>query len=551
MIRNYSFNYSILIYDGTFTIEVKNSSLRTLSFQPVELLEYGTDFLPSNIGEVLFWCKILDPFDEHEALLSVFDDDNQSWILEEALMISNETNHYFFVPMNYSQNYTYKIEVRDNGSIRGLYDSSEGFGLGQMEDNWRPIIHDSGMDPINDTLIVCWANVSDWGSGIQEVFLKYEFISGENSGGGSSIQVINVPMKFNGSLYLTELIINQSGTFQWSIEAYDAIGSSTSHSSEFSVFPPGSIAYSPEEIIIFISIALILLGIPLYVVRTIRVRRSVKFKRIKKIEDKLATISNVYTILLTTEVGVPVYTVSNIIYQKDQNLADVLSGVSVSIDTFLQSFQADFMQQVQLQDSEISETVSGIDIRMSVIEQHEVQVLILATHTYRLFVFLREQPSKFTRDAFYKAIGDLEKNIHIQDVGIVDERVYEPHVELILQKYFPLTLLEPFVIDTIKLQRFDEGIKRGRSDVPLSSPVINSLKRLVVAHTLSKGKESNFDKIFNEAVKNGSLLESRMLLYNDAKEIMTKLLKIPPQQIYEALWIGSAPDVRVIIPQRV
>ncbi|UCG03734.1 MAG: carboxypeptidase regulatory-like domain-containing protein [Candidatus Heimdallarchaeota archaeon] len=549
MIRDCSFNYSILISDGTFAIEVRNSSLRTLTFQPTELLDSGSIFPQNNIGEVLFWCEIYDPFDDHEVLLSVFDDINQSWILKDTPMISNETNHYYSVAIPYTHSYSYTIRVIDVGSRNGYYEPSEGSGSGFMDDHWRPVIHSSGVDEINGSIIV-WANVTDWGTGVTEVLLFINFESESN--GGASIQYEEIPMEINGSdLYIAELTIKESGTFYWFIEASDEEGSSRTDENNFPVFSPIPPGIPLEIVILIIFVIILILSVLLYGTNTIRKTRSMKFKKLKQIETKLSIISNVFTILVSTEVGVPIYTLTNVMYQKDGLLDDALSGLSVGIDTFLQSFQSDFLQQVQQQDSEISETRDGISIRMSVIEQHEVQVLIAATSTFRVFVFLREQPSRFTRDAFYLAIEDLEKNVHIRDLGIVDEREYGPLVELILQKYFPLTLLEPFVIDTVKLQRLDEGLKRGRTDIPISSSAISSLKRLVVTHTLSKGKESNFDKFFNEAVKNGSLLESRMLLYNDAKEIMTKLLKIPPQQIYEALWIGSAPDVRVIIPQRV
>ncbi|UCG04225.1 MAG: hypothetical protein JSW11_09615, partial [Candidatus Heimdallarchaeota archaeon] len=302
----------------------------------------------------------------------------------------------------------------------------------------------------------------------------------------------------------------------------------------------------PQIFLIVLVTIIILIGI-LLPVRSIQRKRSVKFKRLREFEDRLLIISNVYTILVSTEVGVPIYNITNVLYQKGETLNDTLSGLSVSIDTFLQSFQADFMEQVQ-QDEEVSETENGI-IRMSVIEQHQVQVLIAATPTFRIFVFLREKPSRFTKKIFSRAIQDLEKNISIQDLGIVDKRFYGPQVESILNKYFPLPLLKPFVIDTFKLKMFDEGLKRGRIDIPISRAGLNSLKCLVVAHRFPERAAHHPEKLFNEAADKGLLSESRMLLYNDAWSILAKLLKIPPEQIYEALWIGCSPDVKIIIPQ--
>ncbi len=553
MIQNGFYNYSILIFDEAFnTILLNKTNQKTLDFQPAEILGSGVEYNISKPGETIFWVKIHDPFEDYNTTLSVYDDTNGNWILDETFMSSNETHEIYCLEIPYLHNYSYVIQVNDGGSL--YYGPILIDNANQMPDPWRPVIEDTGTSQDNGTVTV-WANISDWGSGIDEVHLYYQFISSVNGGGGSQTYD-EVQMEFNGSLYVSVLTFNETGALNWFIEAHDEIGATSAEETEIIVAvslpnPLASAIPDPLLIILIIIATVAIVIILLLGGGTIQRKRSVRYKRLKEIEDKLLVISNVYTILVSTEVGVPIYTITNIMYQKDQTLNDALSSLSVGIDTFLQSFQSDFIQQVQQEDLEVSETENGINIRMSVIEQHQVQVLIAATPTYRIFVFLREHPTKFTKEAFSRAIEDIEKRVSIQDLGIVDERVYGPQVEAILHQYFPLTLLEPFVIDALKLKVLDEGIKRGRSDVPLSSAGISSLKRLVVSHILSKGKEAQFDKIFNETIKKGTLLESRMLLYNDARNIMTKLLKIPPEQIYEALWIGCSPDVKIIIPQRI
>ncbi|MFX1505845.1 MAG: hypothetical protein ACFFDC_07000, partial [Promethearchaeota archaeon] len=418
---------------------------------------------------------------------------------------------------------------------------------------------DNEQNPKN---LIIYVKLEEYTSGITEVFLHYSITN------SSTISRMGVGSEISDNLQM--IYLNNSGgiwyywgtitynfgpdvLFSCYVSATDGLGNSRMNASSIDIYKerlvqPLQPGLNLPQISLIVLVTTIILISVLLPVRSIQRKRSVKFKRLREFEDRLSIIPNVYTILVSTEVGVPIYSITNVLYQKGDTLNDTLSGLSVSIDTFLQSFQSDFMQQVQ-QDEEVSETENGI-IRISVIEQHKVQVLIAATPTFRIFVFLREKPSRFTKKIFSRAIQDLEKNILIEDLGIVDERFYGPQVESVLNKYFPLTLLKPFVIDTFKLKMFDEGLKRGRVDIPISRAGLNSLKRLVVAHRFPERAAHHPERLFNEAADKGLLSESRMLLYNDAWSILAKLLKTPPEQIYEALWIGCSPNVQIITLKR-
>ncbi|MFX0124595.1 MAG: hypothetical protein ACFFAE_13265 [Candidatus Hodarchaeota archaeon] len=557
------FIYFLKTYDEALNVNTTPIfNLKTLNFRPTTASSYGVEFnlTELNPGEVRFWIQLNDTFEEHTfedhyVTISIMDETNDSWILNEKLMPYNGTHYIYNVSIDYLLYFSYTMRIIDSGVLEGYYEaiqynSSEQI---QMLDYWKPVIHSVGIDEINETALIFWANVSDWGSGVTQVFLYYEFSPTSNGGSGS--QYNETEMIFNGSLYIHNITFSESGDLNWFVKAHDIRNSAVSSFQDDSIVIPPDIpqifGVTLQELMLVIFVLFLIFIAIVLGGRTLQNRRVLRTQRVKDLEKKLSTISNVYTILVSTEVGVPIYTITNVMYQKDETLNDALSGLSVGIDTFLQSFQSDFMQQVQQQEMEVSETESGINIRMSVIEQHQVQVLIAATPTFRIFVFLREHPTKFTKMTFSHAIEDLEKHISIRNLGIVDERAYGPQVEAILNKHFPLTLLEPFVIDTIKLKLLDEGLKRGRIDIPISRAGINSLKRLVVTHTLPERTETDPSKLFDETVEKGLLLESRVLLYNDARNIMKKLLKSSTEQIYEALWIGSSHNVRIIIPQRV
>ncbi|MHA2245664.1 MAG: carboxypeptidase-like regulatory domain-containing protein [Candidatus Hodarchaeales archaeon] len=551
MIRNVLFNYTILISDGTNVIEKQNSSLITLDFQPAEILDYNIEIQKENIGEILLWCVTYDPLDDHNVTLTVFDDTSESWILNETLMPSNGSHYTYHVSIAYLHDYSYTIKVIDSGVITGYYNSSLRSNSSLMSDEWRPIFENPPQFYEYNGTVNVWVNVSDWGSGVTEVRLYYEFTP---SNGGEGGQNNYITMEYNGSLYIAELSFNETGSLKWFIEAYDNGGASSTEivESNTEVDIPNPIiflGFTLEQIILIIILTILVLFAILFGGITIQRKRSVTYQRIQQIKNKLAIIPNVYTILVSTEVGVPIFAITNILYQKDGTLDDELSGLSVGIDSFLQSFQSDFMEQVQQQSSEYS-TEMGEDetIRISVIEQHKIQIMILASQTYRIFVFLKEQPSKFVREAFYKAIKEIEKDIFIPNLGIVDETVFSPQVEAILRKYFPITLLMPFIIDIARLTKFDEELKRG-IPTPISRAGINALKRLVVATSKMKIKTSQAEiKSFDDAMNKGILKDFKKILYNDAESIMSKLLEIPNNKIYEALWTGSSPEVNIIIP---
>ncbi|MFX0208699.1 MAG: hypothetical protein ACFFDT_22145, partial [Candidatus Hodarchaeota archaeon] len=562
---NKTFSYSVRIYDKAINInETPILSYKTLNFQPTTAIGHGVEFelLELNLGEVRFWIKINDTFEEHtfqdhDVKLSVIDETLGKEILKGEMMKSNGSHHIYDLSIDFLHNFSYIMQINDDGVLGGYYEPKEYSNSSQMLDYWKPIILSSGIYQINESTIIIWANVSDWGSGVTEVLLKYKFEPYEGNGGAGA-QFTNKTMIFNGSLYVVELTFYETGTLHWFIEAYDNTSFVSLSSVDYRIIFPtrGPDISGPTlvQTILTILITAVIIIVILYVAVSFQRHRNVKYQKIQDLENKLSVIPNIYTILICTEVGVPIYTLTNVLYQTNRSLNDALSGLSVGIDSFLQSFQTDFMEQVQQHDFEYHvETRLDERIRISLIEQNQFQTMIGASPNYRIFMFLQEKPSFYTREALYKVIKDLEEYISIPNLGIVDESIYGPQTKTILNKYLPITLLQPFIIDTVKLNKFDEELKQGRRPVLISKAGINALKRLVVIQTMPTMKAKNVNeeiKLFDRAMQEGLLKETRKLLFNDAMNIMKNLLKIPSSQIYDALWIGSSPNVEIIVPLR-
>jgi hypothetical protein len=556
MICEQSYNYSMSVYDEF--ANTNNTPIiyqMTLDFRPATALHHGIEFKGENLkpGEVIFWIKINDAFNNNSATISVNDESTGTDLITDISMNSNGTHYLYLLEIPYMHNFTYFIEVSDPGVFAGYYESIIYQKTQQFQDHWPPTIHDTGIERISNSDVIIWANISDWGSGISDVVLKYEFNPiGRNGGTGSDINA--VPMTFNDSLYTIELSFSESGSIDWFIEAYDSVLSSKSSVSNTPI-----VLQSPPARLDYLQIILMMTGpvtLVIVIILSIVSYQRFKYRREQKresIDEKLSFITNIFTILVATEVGVPIYNVSNVLYQQDASFTDVISGISVSIDSFLDSFQTDFMQQIHRHNLEqASETEAIEDIRYSQIEQNKVHILIVASETFRIFVFLREKPPSFVKDVFCNIISKIEKDIFIQHLGVIDEVLLSPKIEQIIRKFLPIPLLSPFSIDILRLKKFNDDLKT-EIPTPISRAGINALKRLIVSKTnpevITKDPRSEI-KFFNEIMEKGVIKNPGELLFKDAREIMKKLLNLSPEHIFQALWVGSSPEVGLIIAKR-
>ena len=125
LIRNGSLNYTILIYDEAFNSYTDGiTNIRTLDFEPAILSDYGVDFNMSKPGEVIFWANITDPCEDFSTKLSVFNETHGSWIVNNVLMISNETHYIYQLTILYTHSYSY-YNIVDTLYLHGLQCSGE------------------------------------------------------------------------------------------------------------------------------------------------------------------------------------------------------------------------------------------------------------------------------------------------------------------------------------------------------------------------------------------------------------------------------------------
>ncbi|MHA2155569.1 MAG: hypothetical protein ACXABU_09560, partial [Candidatus Hodarchaeales archaeon] len=271
----------------------------------------------------------------------------------------------------------------------------------------------------------------------------------------------------------------------------------------------------------------------------------------RSIEDKLAFLTDTYTILVTSAAGVPIWNISNIIYKADESLTGTLSGLSVGIDAFLESFQEDFIAQMSDISLSRDHPEAETTYRLSVIEQNKIQIMILGSASYRIFAFLKEIPSSFLRNTFLKAIKDLQHNLPLYDTGIINESLLGPNIRRTLRKHLPIGLLEPFKIDLERLAYFDSLHRQKIEDTVLSKGAISVLKFLVVTSltppTTSSTKQALL-KLYDQSISDHSRRHSGILLYSDVMKLLSQVGGFALKDVSEALWMGIDDRVKILIP---
>lgn len=551
---NQTFNYYIKIYDTALNnITIGEINQRTSNFQPAKVVNHGTTASTSYIGELLLWCKLYDLFNTHSITLSVKDDTYDEWILNETEMILNGSHYTYQIQIEYLHKFSYIIHVIDEGVLKGHYEAGLYTNSGQMFDWWEPIIHSAGIDSINKTTINIWANISDWGSGVSEVYLNYEITSLEETGGyGSESLMKRVPMTFNQTHYTIMLSFHNTVTFKWFIEVYDSVNQSNgSIRREFTFFfPPPPIFDSILEAVILTILCTMCIVIVVYTVSiTYQERKKQKISEISEYQKRLESLLNTYMILVTTAVGIPIYNTNNIMYQSRSAIQDVLGGLSVGIDSFLESFQSDIVNLFIEHDSELLENQIEESIRTSIIEKNKVQILIVSSPSFKIFLFLKETPPEYIKSSFISIMRNIEEKITLHELGVVNEVLVGSMTEKVVKQHFPVTLLSPFYIDCRRIKYIEERFKRGISISSISRASLNALKRLAIV-------KANLDASITDPKAQINLFDKSLALLRDtpsitlseALDMFTKVLKIDMKVVYKALWIGSRPEVNVVVP---
>ncbi len=550
LVCNSTFEYSILASDSYSNITTSLTNFTTWDFQPAVLRDSGVDIIMKESGLISIWASIEDQFMAYTLIISVYDNETETWIIQDSIMKWNGSHNIINISFEKETNITFSLILYDSGVLGNYYESQQDTKYFEIIDYWPPVVAKTIAKQSGSTMEV-WVTILDWGTGVDNdsVFIIYEFVS--PGGTGSTVLFEREKMNpINKTTFYVAIKEIPSGVhFHWNIEVADIKGNLRLGSLEnpfiSELILPTIFGFNFIDIILAVIGTALALGAVTIGGFSIQRNRSRKKQILESYIQQLNFISDIYTILVSTDAGVPIITVTNTMYQRSQDLEEVISGVSTGIDSFLESFQADFMGQMHERGNQ---PTSDQPIRISLIEQKNVQILIAASPTYRIFAFLKSVPPNFARGLFNLAINDLEDNLTLYDIGIVNQRIVGPQVFDILSKYIPLPLLTPFKINLYNLKEQSELFdQRGTAFV--SKEVLNALKRFVIVRSRSlipSSSPSQEIKQFDEALAKNEIDYNTVYLFSDAREIFTKLLHYPPSIIFEALWRTCHSDVKII-----
>ncbi|MHA1979021.1 MAG: hypothetical protein ACW98I_19105 [Candidatus Hodarchaeales archaeon] len=556
---NSTLQYRVIVFDewlNNVTSSYTNIQLTDFSPASFDIAEYGIEFLKSESGKIKIWVLVNDPFSSEttNVSLTVTDVTTSELIVFDSLMTPEDKNYTYFLTVEYLHNYSISLTLLDLGVFHGYYQAETLiFDNFHLDDQWTPEILAVNHESLNRTEILFWASISDWGSGIQNVTFFYNFEVGKGSQLSEDFE--SSLMISNGSHYITQLSLETSGTLYWYIIAFDQDSSSIYQGPETgTIFITGNKSPFgiPIETLVLATIGTIMV-LGFIGLITLSVRKKKRKVRIYKqtLQDKISFLSNTYTLLVSSSAGVPILTTTNVLYQAEDSMNGALSGLSVGIDSFLASFQADFMTQVH-SNQDYRAPHQSDDVKVSLIEQNEVQILILGSESYRIFVFMREIPPEFLRITLIDIIRELEQNLAMGQLGIIDEEILGPQVLKIIRTYLPVDLLRPFKIDLQKLRYFDQILSKGVEKSPISREALDALKLLVITtfrgHTSTKNTKSLL-KLCDGFLIKSSQRYTGVTLYNNAKTMISKFIDFPIELEYEVFWTGTNAKVKILVPQ--
>ncbi|MFX0171828.1 MAG: hypothetical protein ACFE9L_07910, partial [Candidatus Hodarchaeota archaeon] len=542
----------------TYRISVidNNGNINSTGWNAVSILDntppscYGFEYqevlLNHTSSQLTFSVNATDSFGSIQGVkITISYQSNSDRINETHSMTYNGSVYTSSTILRFNTSFSFSIQIFDTNETNTIFIYKE-----DLKTYYGPVVYQSDLVWLSKDTVLVWANVSNWGD--PSVYFEYEFSSSSLGGTASSKKkflVHTVNMTFNGSLYTARVTFYEEGDLKWRIVASDvenAINWITSWQ-ESSFTPNGSLTLD-DIILPFILVAIVPV---LLIITILAIRRKYeqytteKREMTKQYNEKLSFVSNIYAILVSTDVGIPIYSISNLLYQADESLNLAFSGLSVSMSDFLENFQSQILETYQ---PEGTKDVAEL-IRMSVIEQHKIQILIVASPSIRIFAFMMKKPSEFIKKTFLKVIKDLETQLIIPDLGIVDEGLIEPQTEQILLKTIPLPLFRTITIDPMQLKHIDHQLKSGTRHFPISQAALDALKRLFIFQIKPEIMRGDalaeialFDRISGEETE----YTFGGLLYGDTLNILIKILKIPVRVTFEALWIGSSPLLSII-----
>ncbi|MHA2104097.1 MAG: hypothetical protein ACW981_11780 [Candidatus Hodarchaeales archaeon] len=491
-------------------------------------IEYPTDI--THVGKTHVWVEMAYPFSvKPELFVSLTDhSSSESWVNQS--MRYNGTHFVYDQSIPYQHNYSYVISLTDIGTIRGEYAIDPLIGSTyQMPDYWAPIIHETGAIQLDDSVILVWANVSDSGSNVSEVVVLYDF---EPVMGSARLLLINdvqnIPMTFNGSLYVVTIPVSDSGTFSWGIMASDntesVIETSLNNQLLFIVIKPSN---GFESLYLYIIIGIVAFLFLFVIIRAFFSRKKKKRLFLLESVQKLDDIEKIFMINVQNSDGLPIVVQKSSVNPQFDVDPTMLAGY-VSATS---SVRGELISQMSIESA--FQEDSGI---VSKIEQSSDGKLNIITTISDDIIFLT-----YTSGVAKKWWNDLQLEAHKSLIDaikpmigrvLVDDSIRLPATKAI-SECIPLVLLEKFTIFPdipTKGDSYNEIILKKA--VLTNSPISSQVPKM-------SGKKTK--KEFKKFIEKAEILPDFTI--QSLRTILINVLKLPPDEVLNIIWESAINNV--------
>lgn len=488
-----------------------------------EIIGHGVEYDNDYVNQASFWIDINFPFNDKPILevnITVLDlSTEEAWI--NQTMEYNGTRFVFRLGIPFQHNFSYIISIKKEAKFGNDYLSNSIFANSiQMPDKWAPIVHATGAYQLDDFTVFVWANVTDIGSNVSEVKVLYSFNSVESS---TRLKMINemksFPMIFNGTLYIANISVSNSGTFKWEIFASDNSNSiiETSFKNQILFIPSQPSSF--ENLYLYIILGLISFFVFIFIIRYVFSIRKRKNQYLLECSRKLDEIEKIFMINVQTIDGLPILVQKSSVNPQFNIDPLMLSGYISATSTV----RGELVSQMQMGEGTKGEIISKIEQS----SDKALNMLTTKSEDIIFITFTSASVSNWLQETQVKAHKELKQTVKLQVKNrLIDDSIQDP-AKKVISKHLPLVLLEKFSIDPVVLADDDSSSRKYL------------LKKFLLWHTPIRNSihKMNLKNVNEEFMNYRDEIENLpSFTVQSVREVLVHVFNMKPDEIFQLIW---------------
>lgn len=369
-------------------------------------------------------------------------------------------------------------------------------------------------------------------------------INGTKLNGGKVSYTFNGSTDDNGTAY-----IDIPAAVTQNMKSFDSLLAYSPGSDVISSFTPISyhvniinVNYKPNQQMItnllFLVVVLLLAGIiglggGLFVYRTFIIE---KIKQNQEYGDYINSVTNFLGLYITNKEGLPLFLKSNQRLE-DQNQHLILSGVTYSIDLFLNNFKDEYMKKILKDENTTGSSNTGL-VHMTVINQENFKILIGVSESYRMYVLIKDSNDRINK-VFQTILTEIENTVSIRNT-IIDLKRVAPLFTKAIETFYPIELVNEFEIN---FQKLIDCITINERPDPLSASTIGKLKDFgfyLIKHSNLNSIELDENFAFTDLMNYSKRIQLDPFTLPVLVNILNSL-RCSKKELYEILFICAKP----------